>query len=225
MKNLKLPRTSPGIQERGAPQAGWEGRLKRLMDVALSLGVLVVAWPALLLVALLLLATECEPIIFRQKRVGRGGRVFTMLKFRTLRLFSGGDADRPYHRPTPLGRFLRLSGLDELPQLLNVLRGEMSLVGPRPERPELVEEFTQRLGEYPERHRVQVGITGWAQVNGFWGVTSLRERLDHDLEYVRRWSLCFDVVILLMTVRSVLGRLSARYELAEFHRDSRPRTD
>ena len=102
------------------------------MDMMLSLGVLVLAWPFLFLIAVLLLADEGEPVLFRQKRVGRSGRTFRMYKFRTLRLFSGGESDRRYHRPTPFGRFLRLSGLDELPQLINVLRGEMSLVCARP---------------------------------------------------------------------------------------------
>ena len=208
-----------------ARQTGWRANLKRLLDLVICHGLLAPISPLLLLITLFLLIAEDEPVLFRQKRVGCNGRVFNMLKFRTLRLFSGGDADRPYHRPTPFGRFLRLSGLDELPQLVNVLRGDMSLVGPRPERPELVDEFTQRLPDYPKRHNVQVGITGWAQVNGFWGATSLRQRLKHDLEYVNRWSFAFDLAIIVLTLPSVFRRLGARYELAESHRDSRPRIE
>jgi lipopolysaccharide/colanic/teichoic acid biosynthesis glycosyltransferase len=206
-------------------QAGWRGRLKRLLDVVLSLGVLAATWPIMLLMAVFLLAADGEPVLFRQRRVGRCGRVFEMYKFRTMVISAALDREGMRHRPTPLGRFLRLSGLDELPQLVNVLRGDMSLVGPRPERPELVEEFTRRLVDYPKRHEVMPGVTGWAQVNGLWGATSLRNRLEHDLEYVRRWSLGFDAKILLMTVGSVARRMAARREPAEQERDSRPRAD
>ncbi len=196
-----------------------------MMDVTLSVVGLALAWPVMGLIAVFLLVVEGEPVLFRQRRVGRGGREFEMYKFRTLRLFVGGEGDRVMQRPSPLGRFLRLSGLDELPQLWNVLKGDMSLVGPRPERPALVEEFTARLPEYPRRHDVAVGVTGWAQVNGFWGATSLRERLAHDLEYVDGWSPGFDVWILLLTVKSVLTRISSRYELAEGQTDSRPKME
>ena len=206
-------------------QAGWRGGLKRLTDVVLSLGALVVFGPFMVLIALVLLAVEGEPVLFRQERVGRGGRVFGMYKFRTMPVCVRKPGEEARHRPAPAGKFLRLSGLDELPQLVNVLKGDMSLVGPRPEQPELVEEFTRRLPAYPKRHEVAAGITGWAQVNGFWGATSLRERLAHDLEYVRRWSLGFDMVILWMTVGSIFRRLAGRREPAESQGDSRPRMD
>ena len=154
------------------------------------------------------------PILFRQRRIGQDGQVFEMLKFRSMhiprmtpsscrRRASPGRRGGPDRR-TPIGRFLRRSGLDELPQLINVLRGEMSLVGPRPERPEFAIAFGAELARYTDRHRVKSGITGWAQVSGLRGQTSLVERVDMDNYYIRNWSLSLDLKIALLTVPAVL---------------------
>jgi exopolysaccharide biosynthesis polyprenyl glycosylphosphotransferase len=144
------------------------------------------------------------PVLLRQERMGLDGRRFTMLKFRTMRedaeTTTGpvwAQAEDP--RRTRLGSLLRRFSLDELPQLLNVLRGEMSLVGPRPERPVFVEEFRRRMPGYMLRHKVKAGMTGWAQINGWRGNTSLEKRLEYDLYYIERWSLAFDLRILLQT--------------------------
>jgi lipopolysaccharide/colanic/teichoic acid biosynthesis glycosyltransferase len=155
------------------------------------------------------------PILFRQRRIGQDGQVFEMLKFRSMHIpsddtefvpppgFAPGGVEGPDRR-TPIGRFLRRSGLDELPQLINVLRGEMSLVGPRPERPEFAIAFGAELARYTDRHRVKSGITGWAQVSGLRGQTSLVERVDMDNYYIRNWSLSLDLKIALLTVPAVL---------------------
>jgi len=158
--------------------------------------------------------TSVGPVFYRQKRVGRDGRVFDMIKFRTMRQ----DAERltgPVWarendpRRTPIGAWLRRSSLDELPQLYNVVRGDMSLVGPRPERPVFVQEFRSAIPRYFERHKVRSGITGWAQVNGLRGDTPLEDRTRYDIFYVENWSLGFDLKILAMTLRSVLSRRNA----------------
>ena len=155
-------------------------------------------------------------MLFRQRRVGRDGQVFDMLKFRSMRVRrTGGHGFRPEQgsapggvegedRRTPFGRFIRRTALDELPQLFNVLRGEMSLVGPRPERPEFVSLFDDDIDRYGDRHRVRSGITGWAQVDGFRGQTSLADRVEWDNFYIENWSLWLDVKILLMTIPAAL---------------------
>jgi exopolysaccharide biosynthesis polyprenyl glycosylphosphotransferase len=177
--------------------------LKRAFDLVLSsLALLFLTLvPVLPLTALLVRWTSPGPVLFRQRRVGRDGRVFEMLKFRSMRAGSESLAftakDDP--RRTPIGAFLRRTSLDELPQLLNVLRGDMSLVGPRPEVPGLVERFGREVPRYFERHQVKSGITGWAQVNGLRGNTDLGERVRHDIYYIENWSLLLDVKILLRT--------------------------
>lgn len=182
--------------------------LKRLVDVVLSALGLVVAGPLLLLGALAVRLEVGPGVVFRQERVGMAGRPFPLLKLRTLRVdtaesdttWSVGEDDRV----GPLGRFLRRTSLDELPQLWNVLRGDMSLVGPRPERPHFVEQFTLDYDDYLWRHRVPVGVTGWAQVHGLRGDTSISERARFDNHYVENWSLWLDLKILLRTVVQVL---------------------
>jgi exopolysaccharide biosynthesis polyprenyl glycosylphosphotransferase len=154
------------------------------------------------------------PVLFRQPRVGRDGGVFQMLKFRTMRPDAERDSGPVFAtqndpRRTRIGRWLRATSIDELPQLWNVLRGDMSLVGPRPERPVFVQEFRSSIPRYFERHKVRAGITGWAQVNGLRGDTPLAERTRYDIFYVENWSLAFDVKILIMTLRSVLSRRNA----------------
>ena len=157
------------------------------------------------------------PILYRQERVGRDGKQFSILKLRTMPLepasrvtVPGSDADADDDQPTRLGRFLRSTSIDELPQLLNVLRGEMSLVGPRPERPELTTVFENVVHRYSDRYRVKSGITGWAQVHGLgrggdrFTETSLTDRVEWDNYYIENWSFWLDIKILLMTIAAVL---------------------
>lgn len=175
--------------------------LKRLCDLLIaSLGLLLL-WPLMLLIAILIRLSSPGPAIYRQVRVTRDGKLFEMYKFRTMPVDTEAEtgpiwatAEDP--RPTPLGGLLRRSSLDELPQLINVLEGSMSFVGPRPERPFFVEKFTQTLPHYPQRHRVKAGMTGLAQIKGFRGDTSIEQRLALDLEYIERWSLGLDLWII-----------------------------
>jgi putative colanic acid biosynthesis UDP-glucose lipid carrier transferase len=159
----------------------------------------------MVLLAALVKLTSPGPVFYSKTRTGLGGHTFSMLKFRSMRL----DAEtatgpvwavRGDDRCTPLGRFMRRWSLDELPQLFNVLAGDMSLVGPRPERGVFIEKFRQQLPTYTQRHQVKAGITGWAQVNGWRGNTSLRRRLECDLYYICNWSLWLDLKILAMTL-------------------------
>lgn len=179
--------------------------LKRVFDIAVSLAVLIVFSPLYLAVALLIKLTSPGPVFFTQERVGLNGKKFKMVKFRTMHAEGALDSETHWttsndQHVTTLGRWLRRSNLDELPQFLNVLRGDMSLVGPRPERPFFIEQFRQEIPRYMLRHYVKCGITGWAQVNGWRGDTSIRERLAHDLYYMRNWALTFDLKILLLTL-------------------------
>ena len=187
------------------PLFGWRKLVKRVIDVTVAALALLVLSPVMLLLALLIRATSPGPIFYRQKRAGLGGREFNMLKFRSMMVdaeqHSGAVwADINDPRCTRLGGFMRRWSLDELPQLFNVLCGDMSVVGPRPERPVFVAQFCQQFPSYAWRHQVQAGITGWAQVNGWRGNTSLRRRLEFDLYYISNWSLWLDFKILLMTL-------------------------
>ena len=179
--------------------------LKRLFDVAMSLLVLVLFSPVFLLIALLVKLTSRGPVFFEQERVGLNGRKFTMLKFRTMRADATIDPETHWttaneRHVTSVGRWLRRSNLDEFPQFFNVLKGDMSIVGPRPERPHFIERFRQEIPNYMLRHYVKCGITGWAQVNGWRGDTSIRERVAHDLYYLKNWGLALDLKILVWTV-------------------------
>jgi len=195
----------PILSYRESPLYGLGGFGKRLVDLGGACAALVVFSPVMLLTALGVRLTSPGPIIFRQRRVSLGGGQFDIYKFRTMWHVEDERAraswtERNDPRITPVGRFLRRTSLDELPQLFNVLRGEMSLVGPRPERPELTERFREDWRGYVLRQHVKAGITGWAQVNGLRGDTSLRKRLQLDLYYIRHWSLAFDAKILLLTL-------------------------
>jgi exopolysaccharide biosynthesis polyprenyl glycosylphosphotransferase len=196
----------------------WEFAIKHALDRTVALAALIATAPLLVAIALTVRATSPGPILFRQRRIGRDGRAFDLLKFRTMREPDSAVAfDLPSgcapggvegaDRRTPLGRFLRESSLDELPQLINVLRGDMSIVGPRPERPEFVERFASEVNRYQDRHRVKSGITGWAQVHGLRGQTSIADRVEWDNYYIQNWSLSLDLRIMLLTVAEVL-RLS-----------------
>jgi exopolysaccharide biosynthesis polyprenyl glycosylphosphotransferase len=204
---------------------GVQFALKHAFDWVFAVALLIVLSPVLALTALAVRLTSPGPILFRQRRVGRDGTLFDLYKFRSMRLGSAehglsGDDERAFDfmlggdtapggvegedRRTPIGRFLRRTSLDELPQFVNVLRGEMSIIGPRPERPEFVELFRQDVTRYGDRHRVKSGITGWAQVHGLRGQTSLAERVEWDNYYIAHWSLALDLKILALTFGAVL---------------------
>jgi len=202
----------PVITVRERPLYGLRAAAKRATDVVLAALLLVALSPLLLLVALVVRLSSKGPILYRQERMGLDGRPFAMLKFRTMRVDAESAsgpvfARRADPRVTAVGRVLRRLSLDELPQLVNVLRGEMSLVGPRPERAPFIEEFRARLPGYMLRQSVKAGMTGWAQVHGLRGESPIEERLRYDLEYIDRWSLLFDLEILGRTaVQVVAGR-------------------
>jgi len=195
----------PVIHLTETPVSGWSGLVKRGLDLTLSTAGILALLPFLPIVALIIKLTDRGPVLYAQERMGIDGRPFRMWKFRTMRVDAEGEtgavwatADDP--RRTPIGRLLRRWSLDELPQLYNVLRGEMSLVGPRPERPEFVAEFKEKFPQYMLRHRVRSGMTGWAQVHGWRGNTSLAKRIEYDLFYIENWTLALDVRILWMTL-------------------------
>jgi exopolysaccharide biosynthesis polyprenyl glycosylphosphotransferase len=194
----------PLLSLRATPLGIWSNRfLKRLFDIGLSsLGLLLIS-PLLLLLALLVRFSSPGPILYRQERLSRDGQLFYIYKFRSMRTdaeVNGPGWTRPNDdRVTAVGRVLRRTSLDELPQLLNVLLGDMSLVGPRPERPYFVQQFQQDIPKYVDRHLVKTGITGWAQIHGLRGDTSIPERVRYDLYYIENWSLLMDLRILLMT--------------------------
>jgi exopolysaccharide biosynthesis polyprenyl glycosylphosphotransferase len=194
----------PVIQLRESPLYGLNLVLKRIIDVAVAAIGLAVTLPVQAACALAVIASDGLPVFYRQERMGLDGRRFVMTKFRTMRRDaekkSGAKwAEKDDPRAFPVGRFLRRTSLDELPQLWNVLRGNMSIVGPRPERPVLIEEFKRHMPRYMLRHAMKAGITGWAQVNGWRGNTSLRKRIQFDLFYIENWSVWLDLKIMALT--------------------------
>jgi exopolysaccharide biosynthesis polyprenyl glycosylphosphotransferase len=195
------------VRRPGATASMWPA--KRAMDVITASLLLVLTAPVMIACALAVKLTSSGPVFFRQVRIGVGGRPFEILKFRTMTVNDDSATQWSVHedeRVTRVGRFLRPTHLDELPQLINVLRGEMSLVGPRPERPHFVEQFEAEIDGYQFRHRVPVGMTGWAQVNGYWGDTSIETRVRLDNRYIENWSLWRDLVIGLRTIPTLLGK-------------------
>jgi exopolysaccharide biosynthesis polyprenyl glycosylphosphotransferase len=211
----------PVLGLRQTDPAGWEFAVKHAFDQVASFLLLVFFAPVLGAIALGVKVSSPGPILFRQTRVGRDGQIFDLIKFRTMREdddpavgFAPERGSAPggvegVDRRTPIGRFLRQTSLDELPQLVNVLRGQMSLVGPRPERPEFVELFSADLDRYADRHRVRSGITGWAQVHGIgrgetrFSADTLARRVEWDNYYIENWSLWLDVKVLLLTAMAV----------------------
>ncbi len=202
----------PVVSLRESPLVGWSRVAKRGLDIAVSLAVLAIAAVPMLLVALAVRLTSKGPVFYSQERMGLDGRTFRMLKFRTMRVDAEAAtgavwAVKDDPRRTPIGAFLRSTSLDELPQFLNVLAGQMSVVGPRPERPVFIQDFKTRIPQYMLRHKVKAGITGWAQVNGWRGDTSLEKRIEHDLYYIEHWSIAFDLWIILLTpVKGLVGK-------------------
>lgn len=194
--------------ERPSWSLPWDRLGKRLVDLIGSAIGLTLLAPLFLVVAILILVTTGRPIFYSQERVGQGGKLFRILKFRSMRTDAEGTtgpiwASNHDARCTPIGDWLRHTNIDELPQLFNVFWGDMSLVGPRPERPIFVEQFRDTIPDYDLRHAVPGGMTGWAQVHGWRGRTSLRKRIQYDLDYIQRWSFMLDFRILLMTVQHV----------------------
>ena len=195
----------PLVSLQGSPLYGWDSVFKKIFDLILGTLILVIVSPVMVIISLLIKLTSEGPILYRQERVGMDGRTFQMFKFRTMKVDVEKEtgpvwAKENDPRRTGIGAFLRKTSLDELPQLFNVLKGEMSLVGPRPERPNFVEEFRNRIPSYMLRHKIKAGMTGWAQVNGLRGNTSLEKRIEHDLYYFQNWSIGFDLRILFMTL-------------------------
>jgi len=195
----------PLISLNQSPIVGWNRVAKRISDVIYASVALVIFSPLMAVVALSIRFFTPGPIFIRQERMGLDGRVFRMLKFRSMRVDAEKNsgavwAKKDDDRTTWIGRILRRTSLDELPQLVNVLRGEMSCVGPRPERPALVAKFKNDIPKYMLRHKVKAGMTGWAQINGWRGDTSLEKRIEYDLYYISNWSLIFDFKIMLMTL-------------------------
>jgi len=201
----------PIVSLQGGPLEGWNLVAKRVFDILFSAAALILVSPILLVVALLVKLTSKGPVLYKQERMGMDDAVFPILKFRTMRTDAESSGARMAtagdDRRTPVGAFLRRTSLDELPQLFNVLRGDMSLVGPRPERPVFIEEFKRQIPKYHLRHKVKAGITGWAQINGLRGQTSIAKRIEYDLYYIENWSLLLDLKIL---VRTALGGFLSR---------------
>ena len=197
----------PIISLRQTPLYGWNAVVKRAFDLIVGTICLLIAALPMLAIAAAVRLTSPGPILYRQRRMGLDGQEFMMMKFRTMR--ADAEASGPVwsrkadSRRTAIGGFLRRTSLDELPNLFNVLRGEMSLVGPRPERPEFIEQFKQEIPRYMLRHKMKAGMTGYAQVKGWRGETSLKKRIQHDVHYIRNWSLALDFRILLQTVFGV----------------------
>ena len=178
--------------------------IKRIVDVCGAVCGMALTSPLMLLAALLIKLTSPGPVIFRQERVGLHNKPFYMYKFRTMERQVPGEEKKAWTvrndpRVTPVGKFLRRTSLDELPQLFNILRGDMSLVGPRPERPLFVDKFKEEIPRYMVKHQVRPGLTGWAQGNGLRGDTSIRKRIEYDIYYIENWTVWFDLKIILMT--------------------------
>lgn len=199
----------PMVSVRDAALQGWNAAVKRAMDILLSGLVLVLLSPLMLLTATLIKLTSPHgPIFYFQERVGLDGKRIWVIKFRSMRPDAEAQSGPVWAvkgdpRTTPIGRFLRRFSIDELPQFVNVVLGDMSIVGPRPERPIFVEQFSQQIQRYPERHREKAGLTGWAQVNGLRGNTSIEERTAYDLWYVENWTPWLDIKIMLRTVVAI----------------------
>ena len=178
--------------------------IKRAMDIVGSIVAIVLFSPVMLVTAILVKTTSKGPLIYAQERVGLHNKPFRMYKFRSMEVQDPKEEKRCWtvrgdSRVTPVGRFIRMTSIDELPQLFNVLKGDMSLVGPRPERPLFVEKFREEIPRYMVKHQVRPGMTGWAQINGYRGNTSIRKRIDHDLYYIENWTVGLDIKILFLT--------------------------
>jgi len=195
----------PVINLRETPLVGWAAIGKRVFDCVIGTVIALALAPLMALIGAAIWLTDGRPLFFSQERMGLDGRVFRMFKFRSM-VNRAEDTSGPVWtqeddpRRTRLGALLRRFSLDELPQLWNVIRGDMSLVGPRPERPVFIEQFRSEIPDYMLRHKVKAGMTGWAQIHGWRGSTSLHQRIEHDLYYIQNWSLGLDLWIMIRTV-------------------------
>ncbi len=196
----------PVINIRNVPLSNTMNRMaKRLVDVFGAIFALTIFAIPMLIVALLIKLSSEGPVIFTQERIGRHNKTFKMYKFRSMRLQKEGEEKKAWTtsgdpRVTGIGKFIRRTSIDEFPQFFNVLKGDMSLVGPRPERPYFVEKFKEEVPRYMIKHQVSPGLTGWAQINGYRGDTSIRKRIDHDLYYIENWTLGLDFKIMFLTI-------------------------
>lgn len=196
----------PVVHIRKVPLSNeWNRVVKRGMDLIIGSIALLAAAIPMAVIAVIIKKTSPGPVIYKQKRIGLHNREFMMYKFRSMKLQEETEEKTAWtknHDPrvTAIGKFLRKTSLDELPQLFNVIKGEMSLVGPRPERPFYVDKFKEEIPRYMVKHQVRPGMTGWAQINGYRGDTSIRKRIDHDLYYIENWTVGFDLLILFLTV-------------------------
>ncbi|MDO8444907.1 MAG: undecaprenyl-phosphate glucose phosphotransferase [Deltaproteobacteria bacterium] len=195
----------PIITLQDTPLYGWNIVLKRATDIGLSIIAIIITAPVMILISVVNKRTSPGPILYKQERMGLDGKTFDMLKFRSMQVDAEAQSGAVWAkendpRRTRLGTFLRKTSLDELPQFFNVLKGDMSIVGPRPERPVFIEEFRKNIPGYMLRHKMKAGITGWAQVNGWRGNTSLEKRIECDLYYIENWSLWLDIKIMWLTV-------------------------
>ena len=178
---------------------------KRVVDVVVSLIGIVVSSPIMLIAAIAVGCTSRGPIIFKQERIGLHNKPFKMYKFRTMKVQKQSTEEQGWTtkddpRVTKVGRFLRRTSIDELPQLFNIIMGDMSVVGPRPERPQFVEKFKEEIPRYMVKHQVRPGLTGWAQINGYRGDTSIKRRIEYDIFYIENWTMSFDIKIMFLTI-------------------------
>lgn len=195
----------PIIAIRQSPADGWSGVMKRAFDIAGAACAILLLLPVWLILPIIIKISSPGPIFYRQERMGLDGASFEMIKFRSMRVDAEDKTGAVWavkndDRTTKLGKFMRKTSIDELPQFFNVLAGSMSLVGPRPERPVFIKEFKTEIPNYMLRHKMKAGITGWAQVNGWRGNTSLEKRIEFDIYYLTHWSILFDIKILFLTV-------------------------
>jgi len=195
----------PIISLQDTPLYGWNIVVKRAFDIIFSVIAIIITTPLIILISILIKLISPGPAFYRQERMGMDGKKFITYKFRTMSINAEEKSGPVWakendERRTPIGTFLRRTNLDELPQFLNVIKGDMSIVGPRPERPVFVEQFKKSIPQYMLRHKMKAGITGWAQVNGWRGNTSIEKRIEYDLYYIENWSVLFDLKIILMTI-------------------------
>ena len=195
----------PIISLRDTPLYGWNVVVKRVADMVLSITILLAVSPLMMVISFLVKATSIGSVFYRQERMGLDGKIFSMLKFRTMETQAEKETGPVWtakgdSRKTIIGSFLRKTSMDELPQFFNVLKGDMSIVGPRPEREFFIKQFRSKIPKYMLRHKMKAGITGWAQISGWRGNTSLEKRIEYDLYYIENWSLRFDLEIMWLTI-------------------------
>jgi exopolysaccharide biosynthesis polyprenyl glycosylphosphotransferase len=179
--------------------------MKRLVDILVALVGLIVSSPVMIVAAIGIACTSRGPIIFKQERIGLHNKPFKMYKFRTMYVQKPSQEKQAWTtkddpRVTKIGKLLRRTSIDELPQLFNILKGDMSVVGPRPERPQFVEKFKEEIPRYMVKHQVRPGLTGWAQINGYRGDTSIKRRIEYDIFYIENWTMSFDIKIMILTL-------------------------